>query len=121
MLEHRSLLERKRLGGFITDSKSFNDRMHRHLSDDFYDFAAELHKSTERMIELPRSIYFGMEENVYDVLEGISKSSKNALNDIGRTSRNALNDIERSSKNALNDIREKGEEIKKVIINDNKG
>ena len=121
MLEHRSLLERKRLGGFITDSKGFNDRMHRKLSDDFYDFAAELHKSTERMIELPRSIYFGMEENVYDVLEGISKSSKNALNDIGRTSRNALNDIERSSKNALNDIREKGEEIKKVIINDNKG
>lgn len=132
MLEHRSLLERKRLGGFITDSKSFNNRMHRRLSDDFYDFAVELHKSTERMMELPKSIYYGMEENVYDVLDGISRSSKNALNDISKSSknalsdfskssRNALNDIGRSSKNALNDIREKGEEIKKAIIDDNRG
>ena len=132
MLEHRSLLERKRLGGFITDSKGFNERRHRHLSDDFYEFAAELHKNTARMLELQKSFYYGMEENVYDVLDGIGKSSKNALTGIGKTSKNAItdlsrssknaiSDISRSSKNALNDIREKGEEIKKVIIDDNKG
>lgn len=54
-------------------------RFHEKLSEGFYEIGDSFVKSTSKILEFPRAVYEGMEDNVYGLIEGIEQAGERMI------------------------------------------